>query len=425
MVEPTIICPKCNSEIKLNESLAEPLLQKAREEFQRQLAAREAEFLKRADELRIQQEQVARAKEQIEDQVAARLRVERGQIAAIEGKKAREAAAADLELKEKEAAELKDRLAKNNEKLAAAQKDQAELIRKQRELDEAKREIDLSIQKKVQEELVSIKAKAKQEAEDELKLKVSEKDQQILGMTRTIEELKRKAEQTSQQTQGEVLEVELEEILKAKFPTDIIEPVAKGELGADIVQRVNGAIGSPAGTILWESKRTKNWSDGWLPKLRDDQRRCGADIALIVSNVLPKNIETFDLVDSIWVAHPRCALPVAVAIRQSIIAANDTRILQQGQVSKAEEIYQYLTGKRFRQRLEAIVERFNDMREDLDKERKFMTRAWAKRETQLVSVLESTVGMYGDLQGIAGKAMPQIDSLDLPLLDGPSSETVS
>ncbi|MGY3387701.1 hypothetical protein ACVWW6_000292 [Bradyrhizobium sp. USDA 3311] len=420
MIEPTITCPKCSSEIKLTESLAAPLLAQAQKQFQQQLAAKETEFARRSEDLRAQQDEVAKAREKIDDLVAAKLRGERSQIIASEAKKARDATALELENKDRETSELRELLAKNNEKLAAAQKDQADLLRKQRELEDAQRELDLTIQKKVQEELASVRTKAKQEAEDELKLKVSEKDQQIAGMARTIEELKRKAEQTSQQAQGEVLELELEEVLKARFPTDVIEPVAKGELGADLVQRVNGAIGVPAGLILWESKRTKNWSDGWLPKLRDDQRRCGADIALVISNALPKDIENFDFVDGIWVAHPRCAIPVSVALRQSLVAVNSARTMQQGQLSKAEEVYQYLTGKRFRQRLEAIVERFNDMREDLDKERKFMTRVWAKRESQLTTVIESTIGMYGDLQGIAGKAMPEIESLDTPLLDGPS-----
>jgi len=422
MTEPTITCPKCSSEIKLTESLAAPLVEQAKKQFQSQLAAREAEFVKRTQELRAQQDEIATARERIEELVASKLKGERPQIAAAEAKKAREAAALELDNKERETAELKELLARNSEKLAAAQKDQAELLRKQRELEDAHRELDLMVQKKVQEELAGVRIKAKQEAENELKLKVSERDHQIAGMTRTIEELKRKAEQTSQQAQGEVLELELEEVLRARFPSDVIEPVAKGELGADVIQRVNEALGVRAGVIVWESKRTKNWSHGWLAKLRDDQRRCGADIALVISNALPKDIENFDLVDGVWVAHPRCAVPLAVAIRQSLVAVNSARTLQQGQLSKAEEVYRYLTGKRFRQRLEAIIERFNDMRQDLDRERKFMTRAWAKRESQLTSVIESTIGMYGDLQGIAGKAMPEIDNLDTPLLDGPDAD---
>ena len=237
-------------------------------------------------------------------------------------------------------------------------------------------------------------------------------------MTRTIEELRRKAEQGSQQSQGEVFEVELEELLRGKFPMDAIEPVAKGELGADVIQQVNGSVGQPAGMILWESKRTKAWSDGWLAKLREDQRRCGADVALIISHALPKHIDHFDLVAGVWVAHPRCALAVAVALRESLIEISSLRLVQQGQQTKMEQVYEYLTGTRFRQRVDAVVEKFNDMREDLDKERKFMGRQWAKRETQIVAVIESTVGMVGDLQAIAGKAMPEITSLDTRCLKG-------
>ena len=156
-----------------------------------------------------------------------------------------------------------------------------------------------------------------------------------------------------------------------------------------------------------------------LPKLREDQRRCGADVALIISHALPKHIEHFDLFDGVWVAHPRCALPVAVALRQSLIELSSSKLVQQGQQTKMEQVYEYLTGSRFRQRVDAVVEKFNDMREDLDKERKFMGRQWAKRETQIVAVVESTVGMVGDLQAIAGKAMPEIASLETPLLEGP------
>jgi hypothetical protein len=302
-------------------------------------------------------------------------------------------------------------------KLAEAQQAQAELIRKQRALDEQKRELDLTIEKRVQASVEIIQTKARQEADEAARLRVAEKDQTIESMARTIEELKRKAEQGSQQSQGEVLELELEELLRGRFPTDSIDPIGKGELGADVMQQVNGAIGQPAGIILWETKRTKAWSDGWLAKLRDDQRRSGADVALIVSQALPKHVEQFDLVDGVWVAHPRCALPVAVALRQGLIDLSSSRLVQQGQQTKMEQVYHYLTGTKFRQRVDAVVEKFNDMRDDLDKERKFMGRQWAKRETQILSVLDSTVGMVGDLQAIAGKAMPEIPSLDMPLLE--------
>jgi hypothetical protein len=202
-------------------------------------------------------------------------------------------------------------------------------LRQQRALEEEKRELDLTIEKRVQASISGIQIKARQVADEAARWRVAEKDQTIESMTRTIEELQRKAEQGSQQSQGKVLELELEELLRGRFPTDSIEPVGKGELGADVIQQVNGAIGQSAGIILWETKRTKAWSDGWLAKLRDDQRRSGADIALIVSHALPKHIEQFDLVDGVWVAHPRCALPVAVALRQGLIDVSSSRLVQQ------------------------------------------------------------------------------------------------
>jgi hypothetical protein len=176
-----------------------------------------------------------------------------------------------------------------------------------------------------------------------------------------------------------------------------------------------GPSGS-CGTILWESKRTKNWSDGWLAKLRDDQRTAKADVALIVSQTLPKDIETFNLIDGVWVTGHRCAIPVAIALRHSLIELATARQTGEGQQSKMELVYQYLTGPRFRHRIHAIVEKFGDMHEDLQRERKSMTKLWAKREEQIRCVIEATAGMYGDLQGIAGKTLQEIEGLDLKLL---------
>ncbi|AMA59851.1 DUF2130 domain-containing protein [Bradyrhizobium sp. CCGE-LA001] len=415
--EPTLNCPNCNHEIKLTESLAAPLIEETRRHFQAQLASKDAEVAKKAEALRQEREELENAREQVEDQVKQRLAAERSQIVAAEAKKAREIVAAEVQAKGAELEELRKTLEANNVKLAEAQQAQAEMLRKERALDEAKRELELTVEKRVQSSVEEIRLKARQDADEAARLRVLEKDQTIESMARTIEELKRKAEQGSQQSQGEVLELELEDLLRGRFPTDLIEPVGKGELGADVVQQVNGSVGQPAGIILWESKRTKAWSDGWLAKLRDDQRRCGADVALIISQALPKHIEQFDLLDGVWVAHPRCALPVAVALRHTLIEVNSSRLVQQGQQTKMEQVYHYLTGTKFRQRVEAVVEKFNDMRKDLDSERKFMVRQWAKRETQILSVIDSTVGMVGDLQAIAGKAMPEIPSLEVPLLE--------
>lgn len=420
MTDPQIVCPNCRTQIHLTEQLAAPLIEETRRKFQAQLVAKEADFGRREQALRKAQEDLATAKAAVDQQVAAKLKAERAAIAQAEAAKARQALADEIGHRDQKLAELQQVLASQDAKLADAQKAQAEMLRKQRELDEARREIELTVEKKVQEGLTAVRDKARLEAEDALKAKVAEKETQIAGMQRQIEELRRKAEQGSQQLQGESLEIALESQLRARFPRDLIEPVPKGEFGGDVVHRVVGPNGQACGLILWESKRTKNWSDGWLAKLRDDQRAAKAEIAMIVSTALPKGVDGFDLIDGVWVAEPRFAIPLSLALRQSLIDLACSRLAQEGQQSKMELVYSYLTGPRFRHRIDAIVERFTEMQSDLDRERKTMMRLWAKREEQLRGVLDSTAGLYGDLQGIAGRAMQEIESLDILLIEARS-----
>ncbi len=422
MTEPMITCPKCQAEIKLTESLAAPIVESARREYEQRLAQKDADVAKREAALREREKEIALAKETIDDQVAEKLRQERARIVAEEYKKAKLALATDLEQKRKEITDLQEVLKQRDEKLAEAQKAQAEVLKKQRELDDARRELDLTVEKRIQEGLAPVREKAQKDAEDQLKFKVLEKEQTITSMQKQIEELKRRAEQGSQQLQGEVQELELEALLISKFPRDTIEPVPKGEHGGDVLHRVISPLGQTCGTILWESKRTKSWSDGWLVKLREDQRAAKAEVAVIVSQALPKGVETFELIDGVWVTHPRAAIPVAITLRHTLIEVASARQATEGQQTKMEMVYQYLTGPRFRQRVQAIVEAFSSMQEDLDKEKKVITKQWAKREEQIGRVMQSTVGMYGDLQGIAGKTLQEIEGLELKALEVPSPE---
>ncbi len=412
MAEPTIICPQCKTEIKLTESLAAPLLADVKRQFEQRLAQKDADMAKREQSLNERADSIEKAKANLDQQIAAKLQQERVRIAAEEQQKAKMLLGNDLNQKVKEISTLQEVLKQRDAKLAEAQQAQAELIGKQRELDDAMRELDLTIAKRVQADLGSERDKAKKEAEDELKFKVMEKDQTITAMQRQIEELKRRAEQGSQQLQGEVQELELEALLAAKFPRDTIQPVPKGEFGGDVLQRVVGPLNQICGTILWETKRTKNWSDGWLPKLREDQRTAKAEIAVIISQALPKEVDTFGFVDGVWVADPKVALPVALSLRQSLIEVAAARQASEGQQTKMEMVYGYLTGPRFRQRVQAIVEAFSSMKEDLDREKKAITRQWAKREEQIDRVMQATVGMYGDLQGIAGRTLQEIEGLE-------------
>jgi len=410
MSEPTIICPNCKTEIKLTESLAAPLIETTRRDYEQRLASKNNEITTREAALR-------KREESVDDQVADKVRQERVRIAADEGKKAKQALGADLEQKTRENAELQEVIRQRDLKLGEAQQAQADYARKTRELDDDKRELDLTVEKRIQEGLSPIREQLRREAEDQYGLTVKERDQTISSMRTKIEELKRRAEQGSQQLQGEVLELELEAALRARFPRDTIEPVPKGEHGGDVLQRVHGPLGQLCGTILWESKRTKNWSDGWLVKLREDQRAAKAEVAIIISHALPRDVETFELIDSVWVAHPRVTLPIAVALRQSLMELASIRQAGEGQQSKMAMVYQYLTGSRFRLRVQAIVEGFSSMQDDLNSEKKVIMRQWAKRGEQIERVMQGTVGMYGDLQGIAGKTLQEIEGLELPALE--------
>ena len=423
MADPTVVCPQCRSEIKLTESLAAPLLADVRRQFEQRLAQKDNEMAEREHALNERAQSLEKTKATLDQQIAARMQLERTRIAAEEQQKAKLVLDNDLKQKAKEIVTLQEVLKQRDGKLAEAQQAQAELIRKQRELDDEKRELDLTIEKRVQASLESARNKAKKEAEEELKLKVMEKDQTIVAMQKQIEDLKRRAEQGSQQLQGEVQELELETLLTARFPRDTIQPVPKGEFGGDVLQRVIGPLNQSCGTILWESKRTKNWSDGWLPKLREDQRAAKAEIAVIISQALPKDVESFDFVEGVWVAHPKVALPVALSLRQTLIEVATARQATEGQQTKMEMVYGYLTGPRFRQRVQAIVEAFSTMKDDLDRERKAITRQWAKREEQIERVMQATVGMYGDLQGIAGKTLPEVEGLEFHgMLESPDED---
>lgn len=313
MAEPTVTCPNCKTEIKLNESLAAPLLEATRRDFEKRLKQKDADL-------------------------AATLKEEAAKIAAEEARKARLALSNELEQKTRAVADLEKNLTENNAKLAEAQKAQADLLRKQRELDTKLREADLSVEKRVQEGLNATREQARKEVEAELKLKVAEKELTITSMQKQIEELKRRAEQGSQQLQGEVMELELEGLLRTRFPRDTIEPVPKGVHGGDVLHHVLGPIGQACGTILWESNRTKGWSDGWLVKLREDQREAKAEVAILSTLALPKGVDSFELVEGVWVTHPRVAIPLATTLRQSLIDLTTARQAGEGQETKTEMV---------------------------------------------------------------------------------------
>lgn len=419
MNEPTIVCPKCRTEIKLTESLAAPIIEATREKFRQHLQSETAKLEDREAAVLREKQEIAKTKAELDEQIEHRIAAERTKIAIEEKKRAQLLLGDDLKQREAENASLKEALSARDEKLKEAQLAQAQVLRKERELDDERRELELTVEKRVGAMLSTERERGKKEAEESSQLRIREQDERIASMHRTIEELKKKAEQGSQQLQGEVFELQLEEMIRQHFPSDTVEPVGKGQLGADLIQKVVTPGGSVAGTILWELKRTRNWSEGWLAKLRGDQRSINADIALMVSHALPKDCHTFDLKDGVWITGPQCVLPLVIALREQLLCVASAKQSSEGQHTKMERMYDYLTGTQFRHRVQAIVEQFTAMEEDLRRERRAIEKMWAKRDQQILGAVRATAGMWGDLQGIAGQSIPEVEGLDINLLTGP------
>ena len=371
--EQAIACPSCGKKIPLTRALRTEIEASVKEDYERQLT-----------------EEVERARKQA-------------------GKDAEKKAAREMTA-------LKDELEAQAKDLEQARQTELAMRKRERELERKHQELELTVARKLDDERNRIVADTQTRAAEQHRLKDAEKERQLTDMRRQIEDLKRKAEQGSQQLQGEAGEGELETMLRAAFPCDDITPVAQGIRGADLHQIVLDSRGARSGAILWECKNAKNWSDGWIAKLKDDQRTLRADVAILVTASLPKGCTRFAVVDGVLVTDFACAAAVGGLVRTNLLQLAQTRSALVNKDQKLELLHGYLSGIEFRQRVEAIVEAFERMKEDLDQERRAAERQWAKRTKQIESVTFNISGMYGDLQGLV-PTLPSIARLELPEAD--------
>ena len=388
-------------------------------ELEKELAMKDSKLAKAQQgelEARWERESLETEKRNLELTITRRLDEERGKL--------RQDAIHEEEERWKAQVASRDQaLAQKDAKLHQAE--QAELsIRKERQLlEEDKRKLELDLERRLDAERSKIREVTQKEEEESHRLKMAEKDKVIDEMRKQVEELRRKSEQGSQQVQGEVLEDDVEHLLTDAFPSDHFEAVPNGRPGGDLVQTVVTNGGMQCGNILWESKNTKNWSADWLAKNRQDQITLHAHVGVIVSSALPKGVETFALMDGVWVTSRRCALPLALALRQILLETARTQLAAKGSESKKDLLYSYLTSKEFRQRIAAIVEAYMGMHKDLESEKLALSRLWAKRQKQLNSLMTQTAGVYGDVQGIVGKSMPEVEGLSIPLIEAGTVES--
>lgn len=372
-----IKCPGCGYEFELNESI--------KTEVEKELRNKMLDWQKKKEEEWEKQKLI---------------------IGAEAHKKAGEELSAKLKIAEEEA------ISKTRQ-LQELQKKELELLRDKSALEEKQKNFELELEKRFLEKRKELEENTIKREQELFGLKMKEKDTQLESMKKTIDDLKRKSEQGSMQLQGEAQELLLEEILHEHFPFDVIEEVGKGVEGADCIQTIRNNYGVACGKIIYESKRTKGWNNNWTEKLKVDKRNCGADLAILVTQTFPKDMDRFGEKDGIWICTFSEVKSVAHLLRSSIIKIHEIQRNEENKGDKMQLLYNYLIGNEFRGQVEAIVEGFMAMKQNIAKERIQMEKIWKEREKQLEKVLLSTSGMYGSVKGIAGTSIAHI-----PVLDG-------
>lgn len=320
-----------------------------------------------------------------------------------------------------ELSDLKKQLEEKEAKVKELRSEELALREQKRKLEEREKDMELEVARKLDQERKKVEDIVFKQTQETYRLKEAEKEKVISDLRKALEDAQRKAQQGSQQTQGEVAELDLEESLRAAFPTDTITPVEKGVRGADVRQIVTTAIGNVCGVILWESKRTKSWSNEWITKLKADVRAEKAHIPILLSSVLPDHISSgFGYIEGVYVVNHELAIPIALLLRQKLIDIAREKFIIQNKEGSSERLYEYITSHEFRQHIEAVVEVYQEMQSQIMKEKAAYERIWKMREAQVQKLWTSTAGIVGSIQGKIGQSMPAIKGLDL--LEEPETE---
>lgn len=398
-----IACPHCGEVVSITDAIRNELQQEHEKSNIEAKAALHKEKLKlEAERLTLSDQKL-----QMEQEIEGRLKIEGLRLAAEMKNKAEVETKLELDDLRTHAEEL-------NKRLIEAQRHELELRRRAREADERQKAFELELQRKMDEQLAEAQRAALLKAWESFEQQGTQKEKELCDLKKEIQNLRRKAELGSQQVQGEAQEEQIEKMLLMKFKDDLIEPVAKGEKGADIIQTVNTTSGKSVGRILWEVKQTRKWSDLWLDKLREDVRQSNASYGIIVTTTLPKGIDSFDLVGDVWVTSAKYAVGLATALREAIQAIHFMEVASTDQSEKNQLLLKYISGTRFRHRVEAIMQAIDSMKVNLVKEKRAYARIWATREIDQESLSSNLAGFYGDLIGIVGSNLPSLNHLELP-----------
>ncbi|WP_304237620.1 DUF2130 domain-containing protein [Jiulongibacter sediminis] len=390
-------CPNCGHSFDAGEALQKHMqieLQKRIEQQEKENATKIEQFKKQLQEEKAKFEQEEKKKMWAIAQSEAQKRAD-----------------------EKNAAMLKALQEDNQHKqklILDAQKKELELLKKENELKMSQEQMRIKLEKELLEKAKSIEESAAKRKDQEFELVRKEYEKKLETQMNLVKEMQRKAEQGSMQLQGEIQELEIESILERTFPYDEIEEVKKGIRGADAIQTVKNEFGQICGKIIFESKRTQNWGGDWIEKLKTDQRETGAEIAVLVTQTMPKDMDRFGEKEGVWVCGFHEVKSLVYVLREILIKAHQAGSVNENKADKMSLLYSFLTSSQFKQQMEAIVEGFSNLKSELDREKRAMQRIWKERETQIDKVIGNTIDMYGSIKGIAGNAISPIQYLELP-----------
>ncbi|MES2679157.1 MAG: DUF2130 domain-containing protein [Bacteroidota bacterium] len=401
----TIKCPNCQHEFPIGGALAQEIENDIRGKYLKKYAEEKSKLEAEKLQLARETELVKLQAENQEQLLADKLRLAKSQLEQEAIKKAASEMQLQMDVLNKE-------LTEKSQKLRESQVKELELMQKEKLVKEREENLKLEMEKQMLERQKEIEDRVKKMESERSDLKIKELEKKLSDQVELAETMRRKAEQGSMQLQGEVLELALEELLKTAFPFDTIEEVAKGVKGADCVHHVKDHLAQTCGKIIYESKRTKAFTAEWIEKLKKDMRAQQADLAVIVTEVLPKDMESFGFKDGVWICRFSEVKPLAFLLRDSLIKIHTALVSQENKGDKMHMLYDYLTGNEFRQNIEAVTEGFLSLRRSIITEKVQMEKMWKEREKQLDKVLLNTTQFYGSIKGIAGNAVGDLKMLE-------------
>ena len=387
-----IACPKCGHQFAVADVLAAQMRQSMQAELQKEIVLREKRFAER--------------QQAMEQEAESRLKTQLAEAEKKAAQKAQEEAALRM-------GEMQQTLEERNKQVDEFRRQELALRQKQRELEEGKAALELDIARRLDEEREKMRNDVAAKMQEEHRRKDLEKDKVIGDLKSALDDMKRKAEQGSMETQGEVFEQDMEDQLRRCFPFDEFRAIKKGERGADLVQTVRTNQGHTCGIILWEMKNAKTWAKDWIQKLKDDMISVKADIGLLTSVAPSPDIQHFGPVEGIWVADPAYALALAASLRGQLIAVELERIAATGKNEKVELIHRYFAGPEFRQKIQSLADVFMALGHQLIAERAAMERQWKERQKQIDRMLVNTARLFGDVRAMIGAEVQDIPALQL------------